>query len=100
MILLVKRRWKKPLKDENSYELSSDLQGVLRVLDKNGGRMTQKELRKNFDLSEAKISLMITELESLGLVKRIKKGRGNIIIRESRASRKLPGDRPQLRRRS
>jgi uncharacterized membrane protein len=100
MILLGKRRWKKPLKNKNSHELSSDLQGVLKVLDKNGGRMTQKELRKNFELSEANISLMITELESLGLVKRIKKGRGNIIIREFRASRKLPEDHPQLRRRS
>jgi uncharacterized membrane protein len=73
MILLGKRRWKKPLKNKNSHELSSDLQGVLKVLDKNGGRMTQKELRKNFELSEANISLMITELESLGLVKRIKR---------------------------
>ena len=42
--------------------------------------MTQKDLRKHFAMSEAKISLMITELESLKKIKKIKKGRGNIII--------------------
>ncbi|MHC1584962.1 MAG: helix-turn-helix transcriptional regulator, partial [Candidatus Syntropharchaeia archaeon] len=31
-------------------------------------------------LSEAKISLMITDLENRGLVTKIKKGRGNVII--------------------
>lgn len=43
-------------------------------------RITQKDIRKNFDLSEAKISLILTDLEHEGLIKRIKKGRGNIII--------------------
>lgn len=43
-------------------------------------RITQKELRKNIPLSEAKISLVITELESLGKIRKIKQGRGNIII--------------------
>lgn len=43
-------------------------------------RVTQKELRKNFPLSEAKISLIITDLESQGKIRKIKKGRGNIIV--------------------
>ncbi len=43
-------------------------------------RLTQKEIRKQFPLSEAKISLILTELESKGVIKKIKKGRGNIII--------------------
>jgi len=43
-------------------------------------RVTQKDIRKEFPLSEAKISLMITELEHDGKVRKIKKGRGNIII--------------------
>jgi len=45
-----------------------------------GGRITQKELRKKFPYSEAKISLVISELEAKGRIEKIKKGRGNIII--------------------
>ena len=41
--------------------------------------MTQKEIRKNIPYSEAKVSLWITELESDGKIKKIKKGRGNVI---------------------
>ena len=40
----------------------------------------QKDLRKQLMLSEAKVSLMISELESLNKLKRIKKGRANIIV--------------------
>jgi len=43
-------------------------------------RVTQKEIRKEFSLSEAKISLMITDLESQGKIRKIKKGRGNVIV--------------------
>lgn len=60
--------------------LPADLDRAVRYIRKSGGRVNQKELRKEFHLSEAKISLMVTELESLGLVKRIKKGRGNVIV--------------------
>ena len=61
--------------------LPEDLSHLFDILEKNDGRMTQKELRKQLDLSEAKISLMVTDLESRGLVKRVKKGRGNVIIK-------------------
>jgi len=53
---------------------------VLNFIKENDGRTTQKDIRKQFPLSEAKISLVITELEHKGLVKRIKKGRGNVIL--------------------
>ncbi|HDH28521.1 MAG TPA: winged helix-turn-helix transcriptional regulator [Euryarchaeota archaeon] len=62
--------------------LPEDLLKLLTLLDKSGGRATQKELRKTLDLSEAKVSLMITDLESRGVVKKIKKGRGNVVIRK------------------
>ena len=42
--------------------------------------MTQKEIRKHFAMGEAKISLLITELEALNKIKKIKKGRSNVII--------------------
>jgi uncharacterized membrane protein len=41
--------------------------------------MTQKELREKLGLSEAKVSLMITDLEERGILKRIKWGRGNVV---------------------
>ena len=47
---------------------------------KKNKRMTQKEIRKEVPMSEAKISLVISQLESEGKVKKIKKGRGNIIV--------------------
>ncbi|PIU72321.1 hypothetical protein COS79_03525, partial [Candidatus Woesearchaeota archaeon CG06_land_8_20_14_3_00_33_13] len=62
--------------------------GIIKIIKDNKGRVTQKEIRKQIPLSEAKISLMITELEDKGIVKRIKKGRGNIII----LSKKLDSD--------
>ena len=53
---------------------------VLKFIKKEGGRTTQKDIRKNLGLSEAKASLIVTELEHKKKVKRIKKGRGNVII--------------------
>ena len=56
------------------------LEKILEIIKEEGGRTTQKEIRKKVPLSEAKISLMIAELEASGKIKKIKKGRGNIII--------------------
>jgi len=54
---------------------------VLDVLKRSGNRLTQKELREKVSsVGEAKISLIVSELEQMGKVKKIKKGRGNIII--------------------
>ena len=53
---------------------------ILRFIKEKGGRVTQKDIRKRFPSSEAKISLLISELEHKGKLEKIKKGRGNIII--------------------
>jgi len=71
--------YRKP-KKKKEKPLDEDLQKVLNIIKKQGNRTTQKEIRRSLSLSEAKVSLMITELESLNKIKRIKKGRGNIII--------------------
>jgi uncharacterized membrane protein len=68
---------KKPKKRDLDKDEAED---VLKFIKKEGGRTTQKEIRKNIGLGEAKVSLIITELEHKKKVKRIKKGRGNIII--------------------
>jgi len=61
--------------------VSDDLEKLIKFIDKHNGRVLQKDLRKEFPYSEAKISLMVDELEAKGIVKRVKKGRGNIIIK-------------------
>jgi uncharacterized membrane protein len=60
--------------------LPDDLREVIRIIEKSGGRITQLDLRKALPCSEAKVSLMVTDLESRGIVKKVKKGRGNVII--------------------
>jgi len=72
-----------PVKEKINGTLISvtkDLQDLIEIIKREGGRTTQKEIRKHIPLSEAKISLMIAELEDKGIIKKIKKGRGNIII--------------------
>lgn len=60
--------------------LPPDCRDVLTIMEKNGGRITQLELRKLLPYSEAKVSLIVSDLENRGIVKKIKKGRGNILI--------------------
>jgi len=68
---------KKKIKSKSN--IPDDLQDLYQFIKKQK-RTTQKELRKQFPLSEAKISLMVTDLEQRNLIKKLKKGRGNIII--------------------
>ena len=66
-------------KTEGKHE-DDGLEQLIRIIKHEGGRITQKEIRKQIPLSEAKISMMIAELEHKGIIEKIKKGRGNIII--------------------
>ena len=70
--------------EKGKKEEDSDLDKIVEVIKREGGRTTQKEIRKEIPLSEAKISLMIAELEHKGTIKKIKKGRGNIIVLEGK----------------
>ncbi len=67
-------------KKETKHELPKDLQELVNFIKSQDSRTTQKDIRKEFPMSEAKISLMIADLEQRGIVQKIKKGRGNIII--------------------
>jgi uncharacterized membrane protein len=67
---------KADLEKEPSY-----VEKVIEILKKHDGRISQKQLRKEMlYLSESKVSLIITELEHKGLVEKVKKGRGNVIL--------------------
>lgn len=64
---------------ENPTELDGDCKAVMKILGENEGRMVQKELRDILKWSEAKMSLVVSELEMDGHVRKIRKGRENII---------------------
>lgn len=71
-------------KQPNIKEAEADFDQIKNIIAKEGGRATQKDIRKQIPLSEAKISLLIAEMEHKGIVEKIKKGRGNIIILKDR----------------
>jgi len=73
----------KSKKIEKTEDLEDDLKKVINIIKSHGNRTTQKEIRKELGLSEAKTSLMIADLESQNKIRKIKKGRGNIIILSS-----------------
>ena len=76
-----KRKHSEEKLEKEILETDEDLEKVLESIKENKGRITQKDIRKKMmPLSEAKVSLLITELEDKGVIKRIKKGRGNVII--------------------
>jgi uncharacterized membrane protein len=77
IFFLLKRKKKKHKVEDKVFD---DFDSVVSFIKSEGGRVTQKDIRKKFPLSEAKISLMISEMEHKGLVQKIKKGRGNIIV--------------------
>ncbi len=53
---------------------------ILALIRREGGRMTQKELRKRLPLSEAKVSLLVNELVARDKLEKLKRGRGNILV--------------------
>jgi uncharacterized membrane protein len=73
--------------DETSFRVSDeyaalpdDLREMVGIISRHGGRITQKELRGVLKHSEAKVSLMVSDLENRGVVQKFKKGRGNVIV--------------------
>ncbi|MBS3118222.1 hypothetical protein J4417_00905 [Candidatus Woesearchaeota archaeon] len=81
--LFLGKRKKEPVHAELKEELKVEdplLKQVLEEIRKENGRITQKDLRRKFPMSEAKISLVLTELEHKGQIEKVKKGRGNVIL--------------------
>ncbi|MHA1138095.1 MAG: helix-turn-helix transcriptional regulator [Candidatus Thorarchaeota archaeon] len=52
---------------------------ILETLKMKGGSYSQKELYSELDISESKLSLILSGLEEKGLVKRLREGRANIV---------------------
>lgn len=54
---------------------------ILSILDKHQGKVSQRDIRKELRYSQAKISMVLTEMEQDNTITRIKSGRSNTIIR-------------------
>jgi len=67
-------------KFRNGEWVDDELEQTLLIIKNNGGRVSQKDLRKELGLSEAKVSLIVTDLVDRGFVKKIKKGRANVLV--------------------
>ena len=81
IFLFFKKRKPKEKTEEKILEEEIDPKDkIYEFIKQKGGRVTQKEIRKNFPVSQATISLILTELENDGKLKKIKRGKGNIII--------------------
>lgn len=59
---------------------SAELSEILDIIRGNKGRITQKDLRSRLKHSEVKVSLLLSELEKRGMIKKFKNGRENIIV--------------------
>ena len=73
------KHWDAKAKPKKPAELDADAKSVLKALDSFEGRTTQKELKETLKFSDAKLSLILTELEQIGKVKKFKRGRANIV---------------------
>jgi uncharacterized membrane protein len=78
------KQFRKKVKEESLKTVENNpeyLDQVLEIIKKHGGRIKQKTLRRELlHLSEAKVSLIVSELEHKGKIEKFKKGRGNIIL--------------------
>jgi len=72
-------RAKTPTQSQIPMALDPDLRKALKIIHDANGRITQKDLRMKMPYSEAKVSLILDDLEQRDLIKKFKKGRGNII---------------------
>ncbi len=59
--------------------VTNEEEEVLEVIRAKGGSCPQKELYTEFDMSQAKVSLILNNLEERGLVKRFREGRENVV---------------------
>ncbi|WMW26068.1 hypothetical protein RE474_04925 [Methanolobus sediminis] len=67
-------------RNQSLMDMSSDHQEILDIIRSAGGTISQKELRRYLSYSEGKASTILVDLEKRGLIRKVKKGRGNILF--------------------
>ncbi len=71
---------KEEIEEKSEAVLDQYAKEVIGHLKRGGNRLTQKELRGMMKIGEAKVSLVVSELEEEKIIKKIKRGRGNILV--------------------
>ncbi|TFG31742.1 hypothetical protein EU527_11790 [Candidatus Thorarchaeota archaeon] len=59
--------------------VTTEEEEVLEVIRQKGGSCPQKDLYTEFDMSQAKVSLILNNLEERGIVRRFREGRENVV---------------------
>ncbi|MEM3712916.1 MAG: hypothetical protein QXR97_05215 [Thermoproteota archaeon] len=77
-LLILYRHRKKPSLSSDEYMIS-DEELVLRILKNSGGRLLQKQIKEATGFSKAKTSMVLSELQRRGLIRKIKRGREYIV---------------------
>ena len=81
LFLINRKNSKKPKEQEELQgESQESIEEVTKFIKGKGSRTTQKEIKKHFKFSAAKTSMIISTLEAKGTIKKIRKGRTNIIV--------------------
>lgn len=60
-------------------ELLTDEDKVVRILERNGGKMKQAEIVKETDWSKSKVSMLLSNMEDEGKISKLRLGRENVI---------------------
>ena len=68
------------IETQKKLPLSAELLEILDIIRGHKGRITQKDLRSRLEHSEVKVSLLLSELEKRGEIKKFKNGRENIVV--------------------
>jgi uncharacterized membrane protein len=68
------------LEIQKKLPISAELLEILDIIRGHKGRITQKDLRSRLEHSEVKVSLLLSELEKRGKIKKFKNGRENIVV--------------------
>jgi uncharacterized membrane protein len=59
--------------------VTSEEEEILEILRTKGGSCSQKDLYRDLDMSQAKVSIILNNLEERGLVRRFREGRENVV---------------------
>jgi uncharacterized membrane protein len=59
--------------------VTSEEEEILEVIRRKGGSCPQKDLYTEFEMSQAKVSLLLNNLEERGIIRRFREGRENVV---------------------
>lgn len=62
----------------------SDRDRVLLLIERQGGRVRQRQIVEQVEWSKAKVSRLLSELEEEGVIRKVRLGRENLVCLESR----------------